>query len=101
MSHCGLRHPAGSEHIDQESWPASGSQCPHLLVTYLRSPKHILTWIKKVKEKKGKEDKKGGRRESRRKKKKRNEGNLEGRSKEGERVGGRAERREGEKGFSL
>ena len=101
MSHCGVRHPAGSEPTDQQSWPASGSQCPHLLITYLRPPEHILTWIKTVKEKKGKEVKKGGRKESRGKKKKRNEGSLEGRSKEGERVGGRAERKEGEKECSL
>ena len=93
MSHCGVRHPAGSEPTDQQSWPASGSQRPHLLITYLRPPEHILTWIKTVKEKKGKEEKKGGRKESRGKKKKRNEGSLEGRSKEGERVGGRAERK--------
>lgn len=93
-SHCGDRHPAGSEHTDQESWPASGSQCPHLLVTSRRPPKHILTWIKKIK---GKEEKKGGRKEGKqmkRKKKKRNEGSLEGRRKEGERVGGREGRKE-------
>lgn len=96
MSHCGVRHPAGSEHTVEESWPTSGSQCPHLLVTYLRSPKHILTWIKKVKEKKGKEDKKGGRKESRRKKKKKEMKEVwrEGVRKERESEGGRKGRKE-------
>lgn len=59
-SYCGDRHPAGSEHTDQESWPASGSQCPHLLVTYRRPPKHILTWTKKNKRKGREERRKEG-----------------------------------------
>lgn len=101
MSHCGVRHPAGSEPTDQQSWPASGSQRPHLLITYLRPPEHILTWIKTVKEKKGKEEKKGGRKESRGKKKKEmKEVWREGVRKEREWEGGRKGRKE-KKNFLL
>lgn len=91
---CRLR--AHRSAILASKWESTSSPAHHL-------PKATRTHFdldknSKRKERKGREER---RKEGKqRKKKKRNEGSLEGRSKEGERVGGRAERKEGEKEFS-